>query len=218
MMTPQLFEIASPFPATPTPNPTSRNSWHSPCWCTSIDSNKGYLMLFRLQFITLFCSIAAGGTSFATPTQIIDIRPFLRGEINPQQRSERLTEMGEKLMTSYSFMYADKVFDLALSFDQKNRKAQFYKRLVSVYTPFKGFIARVKPIADTYKGTNNYNFIQSEIERFGKGNLFRYLTENSQSIPLIKSELAFQKIAEDYQQSLLELREFLVHNMDLKFS
>jgi hypothetical protein len=175
-------------------------------------------MLNLYKFLILFCCFAVGGVSLGTPSQIVDIRPFLRGEINPKQRSEKLTEMGEKLLTSYSFMYADRIFDLALSFDQKNRKAQFYKRLVSVYTPFKGFIARVKPIADTYKGTDNYNFIQSEIERFGKGNLFRYLTENSQSIPLIKSELAFQKIAEDYQQSLLELREFLVHNMDLKFS
>ncbi|MBK7843001.1 MAG: hypothetical protein IPJ71_04795 [Bdellovibrionales bacterium] len=175
-------------------------------------------MLNRYQLLALFCCISVGGVSLGTPSQIVDIRPFLRGEISATKRSEKLTEMGEKLLTSYSFMYADKIFDLALSFDQKNRKAQFYKRLVSVYTPFKGFFARVKPISDKYKGTRDYSVIQSEIERFGKGNLFRYLTEIPQDIPLVKNELDFQKIAEDYQRSLLELRKFIANNMDLNFS
>ncbi|MBK9038298.1 MAG: hypothetical protein IPL83_03890 [Bdellovibrionales bacterium] len=175
-------------------------------------------MLNPYRFFAIFCCFAVGTGALATPRQIVDVRPFLRGEINSQQRSEKLTEMGEKLLISYSFMYADRIFDLALSFDQKNRKAQFYKHLVSVYTPFKGFFARIKPIIDTYKGTNNYGTIQSEIERFGKGNLFRYLTENPDALPLVKNELGFQRIAEAHQQSLLEVRRFLANNMDLKFS
>lgn len=171
---------------------------------------------FRLSFLFICLMICA--VSHGTPAKIIDIRPFLRGEVSPKQRSEKLTEMGEMLLTSYSFMYAEKIFDLALSFDPKNRKAQFYKHLVSVWTPFKGFFARVNPISDSYRGTNNYRTIQAEIARFGSGNLFRYLTENSDGLALIKSESDFQKLAEIYQKSLLDLRDFLASNMDMKFT
>lgn len=61
-------------------------------------------------------------------------------------KADELADAGEQLVSPYTFMLSDKVFDMALEKDPSNKKAQFYKAFVKRMMVLKGIVKRIAPL------------------------------------------------------------------------
>src|SRR5665213_1531332 len=71
----------------------------------------------------------------------------------PEQKSEKLALVAEKLSTPSGFMYADEVLDLSLSFDKTNLRAQLYKKMNAPVIALKGSMKRLQPVAGKFSAS-----------------------------------------------------------------
>lgn len=133
-------------------------------------------------------------------------------EASERMHSTELADAGEQLVTPYTFMLADKVFDQALAKDPKNIKAQFYKHFLKRVMVFKGIYTRVLPITKQYGSLENHN---NFIKNTPNAPLKSFLTEGKEDI---KTVVDVQNFLFEYQNALSDFRNFLRENADAEFS
>ncbi len=77
----------------------------------------------------------------------IDLNPILSSRLSSNKKiSEKLSDEADKLLTTYSFMFAYEVYELAIKQDSENFKAQFMVNLLKPYVGLRGIMARMEPL------------------------------------------------------------------------
>lgn len=133
--------------------------------------------------------------------------------LTPTEKAEKLALAGEQLTTPTGFMYADFVFDQALSIDPNNQRAQFYKALLATPMALKGIMARIKPLADRdAKSQKEYNDALQNLPNHG---LKTFLLDGQ---PDIKNEKGVQDFLTQIYQGQNQLREFLKKNKSMELT
>lgn len=128
--------------------------------------------------------------------------------INNQMKSEELVDAGEQLVSPYSFMLADKVFDMALEKDPTNQKAQLYKLFLKRMMVFKGIGSRIKPLVK--KGTpQQISDYEKTKQNAPNSPLKTFLFDGPEDIHTAADAM---KVISDYVQTLNEFRVFLKKN------
>jgi hypothetical protein len=133
--------------------------------------------------------------------------------LSPADKAEQLALAGEQLMTQTGFMYADLVFDQALSIDAKNKRAQFYKAMLATHMTLRGIMARVKPLAYQNPDTKNeYDDFMASEDYYPS--LKKFLLDGTEDI---KDEKDIQKFLDQVYAAQNSTRLFLKNNksMDL---
>lgn len=124
-------------------------------------------------------------------------------------QADELTSAGEQLVTPYTFMLADKVFDMALEKDPRNVKAQFYKKFLARLLIFKGIYARLTPeLLKTEETKNEYN---KSIQKMPDSALKTFLLDGK---PDLRTAKDLQDLMVKYVQTISDFRKFLVKNAD----
>lgn len=133
-------------------------------------------------------------------------------EASEHMQATELADAGEQLVTPYTFMLADKVFDQALTKDPQNIKAQFYKNFLKRIMIFKGIYTRVAPLVRQKGNIVDHNNV---IKNMPNAPLKSFLTEGKEDI---KTAVDLQNMVAQYQTALSDFRNFLREHADAEFS
>lgn len=126
--------------------------------------------------------------------------------------SGALADAGEQLVSPYTFMLADKVFDMALQNDPNNMKALFYKKLLKRSMVFKGIVTRIRPFV---KQHGDMTKLEENIETLPHSALRTFLLEGREDIDTTSK---IQDVLVQYTQAVNEFRKFLKDNPDLELT
>lgn len=138
----------------------------------------------------------------------------IRIQATAAMKSEELAEAGEQLVSPYTFMLSDKVFDMALEKDPNNKKAQFYKNFVKRFMVLKGVAKRIAPLVK--KGTPEQVADYQKWQReFPESPLKNFLLDGTEDITS-SSQLA--DILHDYNLALNDFRKFLKMNAGMELT
>ncbi|WP_413290202.1 hypothetical protein [Bdellovibrio sp. HCB337] len=132
---------------------------------------------------------------------------------NNQMKSDELADAGEQLVSPYTFMLSDKVFDMALEKDPSNKKAQFYKGFVKRLMVFKGIARRITPLVS--KDPKQKADHERWQKQFPESPLKTFLMDGPADIHT-NSQLA--KVLSDYTGALNDFRKFLKMNPTLELT
>jgi len=131
-----------------------------------------------------------------------------------QMESDQLADAGEQLVSPYTFMLADKVFDMALAKDSANKKAQFYKSFLKRMMVFKGIAARIAPMMN--KGSQKQQDDYAKwLREFPESPLKAFLVDGAGDIG---SYAQLMKVLGDYNMALNDFRKFLKTNATLELT
>lgn len=117
--------------------------------------------------------------------------------------STELADAGEQLVTPYSFMQANAVFDMALEKDPSNLKAQFYKKFLARLMVLKGILTRVEPLVKDKK------YLLSLNDSLPNSSLKNFLLSPASKLMTYKDG---QDLLVKYVDTLIEFRKFLIKN------
>lgn len=129
------------------------------------------------------------------------------GSLSAAQKSERLTQMAEKMVTPTGFIFADKVLNQALSLDGTNKKAQLYSSFLAPMMAFKGILKRIKPLAHAKESSRNH--YEQEIAALPESPLKAFLLDGPEDI---RNEKNLQAFGGEIYNALNEFRTFLKNN------
>ncbi len=133
--------------------------------------------------------------------------------LSPVEKAEKLALAGEQLTTPTGFMYADLVFDQALSLDSNNKRAQFYKAFLATPMSLRGIMARVKPLAYSHpKSKSEYD---EAVKNLPNSGLKTFLFDGSGDI---KNEKDIQGFATQIHDAQDQFRTFLKNNKSLELT
>ena len=133
---------------------------------------------------------------------------------NAAQSSEELTEAAEQLVGPYTFMYADKIIDVALEKNPTNIKAQFYKSFLKRFMAFKGIVKRIDPLVRKGDSNQTTNFDRS-IRNMPTTELKRFLLDGSEDIDTTSK---LSKFLAEYVQALNDFRKFAKLNPEVEIT
>jgi hypothetical protein len=129
-------------------------------------------------------------------------------------KADELADAGEQLVSPYTFMLSDKVFDMALEKDPSNKKAQFYKAFVKRMMVFKGIAKRIAPMIDTANPRQKTDYERFK-KQFPESPLKTFLLDGPEDIKTY-SQLA--TVLSDYNSALNDFRKFLKLNAGLELT
>lgn len=133
--------------------------------------------------------------------------------LSPVEKAEKLALAGEQLTTPTGFMYADLVFDQALSLDANNKRAQFYKAFLATPMSLRGIMARVKPVASsTPESKKKYD---EAVKNLPNSGLKTFLFDGTADI---KNEKDIQGFVNQVYDAQGEFRTFLKNNKSLELT
>ncbi|HEY8270394.1 MAG TPA: hypothetical protein VIG33_05855 [Pseudobdellovibrionaceae bacterium] len=123
-------------------------------------------------------------------------------------KADELADAGEQLVSPYTFMLSDKVFDMALEKDPSNKKAQFYKAFVKRMMVLKGIGKRIAPLMKkgTAKQQADYEKAKTDLP---DSPLKSFLLDGPEDI---KSYSQLVSVIADYNSALNDFRKFLKLN------
>jgi hypothetical protein len=128
-------------------------------------------------------------------------------------KANELADAGEQLVSPYTFMLSDKVFDMALEKDPTNKKAQFYKNFVKRLMVLKGIGKRVAPLMNsTPEQKAGY---EKWIKEFPESPLKAFLLDGQADI---KTYSQVVTVFTDYNAALNDFRKFLKLNAGLELT
>lgn len=134
--------------------------------------------------------------------------------LNNQMQSSDLADAGEQLVSPYTFMLADKAFDMALEKDAANPKAQFYKAFIKRLMVFKGIARRIGPLMN--KGDQKQIADYAKWKKdFPESPLKTFLMDGPEDID---SYAKATRVVADYNKALNEFRLFLKKNSTLELT
>jgi hypothetical protein len=123
--------------------------------------------------------------------------------------AETLALAGEQLVSPYTFMLADKVFDMALAQDPTNTRALVLKSFIKPYMALKGIWNRVYPMAIA-RGQKAKQ--DDTIAKTPDSPLKTFLLDGPQDI---SNEAGLQVVMDDIKNGFDDFRRFLKKNPDL---
>lgn len=135
--------------------------------------------------------------------------------VNQNSETEELVNAGEQLIAAHTFHLADKVFEMALSKDPQNKKAQFYRAFLQRFMVFRGVLSRIKPAVEKY---GDINAFEKSIKSSPDSPLKDFLMKPAQGATEIKSEVDLQNLLVDYRLALKEFRNFVRDNPTLELN
>lgn len=129
-------------------------------------------------------------------------------------KADELADAGEQLVSPYTFMLSDKVFDMALEKDPTNKKAQFYKAFVKRLMVLKGIGKRIAPLVkqSTPKQIEDY---EKWKKSFPESPLKKFLMDGPEDI---KSYSQIVSVLSDYNLALNDFRKFLKLNAGIELT
>ena len=134
--------------------------------------------------------------------------------LNNQMQSNDLADAGEQLVSPYTFMFADKAFDMALEKDAANPKAQFYKAFIKRLMVFKGIARRIGPLMN--KGDQKQIADYAKWKKdFPESPLKTFLMDGPEDIDTYAKAT---RVVADYNKALNEFRLFLKKNSTLELT
>lgn len=133
---------------------------------------------------------------------------------NNQMKSDELADAGEQLVSPYTFMLADKVFDMALEKDAANPKSQFYKGFIKRLMVFKGIARRIAPIVRKGSQAQKDDYAKW-IKEFPNSPLKTFLLDGPEDL---NSYADAVKVLGDYNRALNDFRGFLKKNQALELT
>lgn len=133
--------------------------------------------------------------------------------LSPVEKAEKLALAGEQLTTPTGFMYADLVFDQALSLDSNNKRAQFYKAFLATPMSLRGIMARVKPLA--YSHAKSKKEYDEAVKNLPNSGLKTFLFDGAGDI---KNEKDIQGFLTQIYDAQDQFRNFLKSNKSLELT
>ncbi len=130
-------------------------------------------------------------------------------KITSQSDADQLVAAGEQLMSPYTFMLANKVFEIALTAAPNNKKAQFFHNFLKHWMTYKGFLTRIRPFAREY---GDIKSLEATIQNIPYSPLRDFLTDGKEDI---KNYEDMQTWLVSFRNALNEFRLFLRDNPDL---
>jgi hypothetical protein len=159
------------------------------------------------------CSNKQAETTHSGVTSLNSAAIMADKTLSPVEKAEKLALAGEQLTTPTGFMYADMVFDQALSLDSTNQRAKFYKAFLATPMTLRGILARVKPLADSNPKTKKqYDEAVSNLPNSG---LKTFLFDGTGDI---KTEKDIQSFVDDIHNSQDQFRTFLKNNKAMEIT
>lgn len=129
-------------------------------------------------------------------------------EASANMQASELADAGEQLITPYTFMLADKVFDQAIEKDATNVKAQFYKNFLKRFMVFKGIYTRIRPAMEKSGNLESHDLA---IKNMPNSAVKTFFLDGKQDLKTIADA---QGVLAQYQNALSDFRTFLRSNAD----
>jgi len=130
--------------------------------------------------------------------------------------AESLANAGEQLMSPYSFMYAYRVFELALQKDPNNKKAQFYKSFLEAPMSLQGILTRIRPLVKSRKQLAGLDSFIAESPVSPLKSFLVDIKDPKTQFEITESN--YQDFFVAYRNHLNTWRAFLKQNHDLKLT
>lgn len=133
--------------------------------------------------------------------------------LSPKDKAEKLALAGEQLVTLTGFMYAGDILDQALVLDPQNKRAQFYKALLSAPLRLEGILTRIRPMVKSNpESQKSYDEVVASIP---EGGLKKFLFNGKENI---RSEKDVQGFLDEIYGGQDKLRSFLKSNKNIKLT
>ncbi len=161
---------------------------------------KIYSALIVLAALTTACSNDSGSSN---PNKVVITAA-------DQDDSNTLANAGEALVSPFTFMLADPVFDKALAKDPGNKKALFYKSFLKRFMLLRGVHTRVRPLVRNYGNIGSY---ETGMRRFPSSPFKDFAADGQENI---SSAIELQNLLVSYRDSLLDFYKFIKENQDLE--
>ena len=129
--------------------------------------------------------------------------------VNDNMKANELSDVAEQLVTPYTFMYAQVIFDLALEKDPHQVKALFYKSLLKRYMIFKGILTRIRPLVESL---GNIKLFDEKIKNTPETPLKQFLLDGQTDLT---TTYAAQSFLVEYVRAVNYFREYLIMNPEL---
>lgn len=129
-----------------------------------------------------------------------------------QMDSQQLADAGEQLMMPQSLHLAHKVFDMALSKDPENKKAQFYQAFLERFMIFEGVLTRVQPYVDKYADPVSY---AKTLKDLPKHSMRNFLLNPQPGASQIRTLADMQNLLVEYRLAAEKFRSFIIKNQDI---
>lgn len=154
----------------------------------------------------------AGVSDDGKGTKTINTNEILENkETSSAEKAEMLALAGEQLVGPTGFMYADVVFDQALSLDAENKRAQFYKAFLATPLSLRGIYSRVKPLVQA-AGEKEMNEYEQTIKEFPASAVTTFLLDGPNDL---KTERDIQGFLTQVYDATDRFRTFLKNNKSL---
>ncbi len=151
------------------------------------------------------------GVTGLNSSAVVDASAIMSDQtLGPAEKAEKLALAGEQLTTPNGFMYADSVFDQALSVDSNNQRAKFYKALLATPMAMRGILARVQPLAYSHAKTQKQ--YDEAVSNLPKSSVKTFLLDGSGDIKTEKDVQAFFNVIHDSQK---QFRIFLKNSKSM---
>jgi len=134
--------------------------------------------------------------------------------LNNQMKSSELADAGEQLVGPYTFMLADKAFDMALEKDAANQKSQFYKAFLKRFMVFKGIVRRIAPVIRQGSQKQQVDYA-NWLKQFPESPLKAFLLDGPEDIT---SGAKAMRILIDYNKALNDFRVLLKKNPTMELT
>src|SRR5665213_1880494 len=176
-------------------------------------------MKFRFP-IAIACVLAVTACTHPkdtnTTTTVMPKRSVKEASLTAKQKSKKLALGAEQLMTPASFMYADAVADMALTYDAGNLRAQMIKAILKPALLNKGILKRVRPVAEnTEKGKADYQKTLDDVSRWPNNALRTFVLDGKEDI---KSEADAQAHIAKVTKAYDSLRLFFKNHKDMELA
>lgn len=129
-------------------------------------------------------------------------------------KSDELADAGEQLVSPYTFMLSDRVFDMALEKNPDNKKAQFYKNFVKRLMVLKGIGRRIAPMMRQGSQEQIAGYEKWKRE-FPNSPLKTFLLDGPEDI---SSYSQLVDVLHDYNLALNDFRKFLKLNAGIQLT
>lgn len=159
-----------------------------------------------LSFVgTLALALVVGTTACQKNEKVVDAnKADIRA--NSTMEPEPVALAGEQLVSPYTFMLADKVFDMALAKDPNNYRSRFYKALLKPLMVFQGVTKRLRPYVTAKGDIRKFDMIAAEMPNSPALDFMLNGTED------IADAAGVQALIDRYIDALAELYQFLKTN------
>jgi hypothetical protein len=172
--------------------------------------------------LSLICALAMGACTRGqvrdkNKTITVDSEGIVNDKsLSSAEKGERLALAAEQLLTPASFMYANDVADVALSYDKNNMRAQLIKVLVKPAILSKGILVRVKPLMEsTERGKQEYQKMIEDSAKWPNNALVKFAFDGQADI---KTEADAQKFIAGIAKAYDDQRLFFKNHKDLELT